>query len=108
MTAMPTSSPVPETVSPTTVSPTVATAPSRTLSILSLVAAIASIPLGHIVILPIAAIVLGFIARQREPWARTASTWGIAIGFVILFGWMLVGAVAVSFWLPLALLHHLF
>jgi hypothetical protein len=83
-------------------------APPRTLSILSLVAAIASVPLGHFFILPIAAIVLGFFARSREPWARTMSTWGIAIGFVILFWWVAVALFAVAFWLPLALLHHAF
>jgi hypothetical protein len=80
-------------------------APPRTLSILSLVAAIASIPLGHFVILPIAAIILGFLARGREPWARTMSTWGIALGFVILFWWVLVGVLAAMVWLPLVLLH---
>jgi hypothetical protein len=80
-------------------------APPRTLSILSLVAAIASVPLGHFVILPLAAIVLGFFARGREPWARTMSTWGIAIGFVLLFWWVAAGLFALTFWLPLALLH---
>jgi uncharacterized membrane protein len=80
-------------------------APPRTLSILSLVAAIASIPLGHFVILPIAAIILGFLGRGREPWARTMSTWGIALGFVILFWWVLVGVLAAMVWLPLVLLH---
>ena len=80
-------------------------APPRTLSILSLVAAIASVPLGHFFILPIAAIVLGFFARSREPWSRTMSTWGIAIGFVVLFGWILAGLVALAVWLALALLH---
>jgi hypothetical protein len=91
-----------------TTTPTpVAAAPSRTLSILSLVAAIASVPLGHFVILPIAAIVLGFFARSREPWARTMSTWGIVLGFVILFWWVVVGAIALSVWLPLAALHVL-
>jgi hypothetical protein len=88
------------------VSPTPTTfAPPRTLSILSLVAAIASVPLGHIVILPIAAIVLGFLARSREPWARTMSTWGIAIGFVVLFWWVAVGFFALAFWVPLSILH---
>jgi hypothetical protein len=89
----------------TTTPPPAVAAPPRTLSILSLVAAIASVPLGHFVILPIAAIVLGFFARSREPWARTMSTWGIALGFVVLFWWVIVGAIALSFWLPLALLH---
>ena len=81
------------------------TAPPRTLSILSLVAAIASVPLGHLIILPIAAIVLGFLGRSREPWARTMSTWGIAIGFVVLFGWVIAGLIALAIWLPLALVH---
>ncbi len=80
-------------------------APPRTLSILSLVAAIASVPLGHFFILPIAAIVLGFFARDREPWARTMSTWGIGIGFVVLFGWVIAGLIAAAIWLPLAVLH---
>lgn len=99
-----------ETPAPVQVASTapVAVAPSSTLSILSLVAAIASVPLGHLVILPVAAIVLGFIARQREPWARTMSTWGIVLGFVILFWWAVVGAIAASFWLPAALIHHVF
>jgi hypothetical protein len=90
----------------TTPTPAVAS-PSRTLSILSLVAAIASIPLGHVVILPIAAIVLGFIARNREPAGRTLANWGIGVGFVILFWWMIVGIIAVSFLVPLAVLHAL-
>ena len=80
-------------------------APPRTLSILSLVAAIASVPLGHFFILPIAAIVLGFVAHNREPWARTMSTWGIAIGFVVLFGWVIAGLIAAAIWLPAILLH---
>jgi hypothetical protein len=82
-------------------------APPRTLSILSLVAAIASVPLGHVIILPIAAIILGFLARTREPWARTLSTWGIIIGFVVLFWWVAVGLLALTFWLPLTFLHWL-
>ena len=80
-------------------------APPRTLSVLSLVAAIAAVPLGHFFILPIAAIVLGFLARGREPWARTMSAWGIALGFVILFWWVIVGMFALAFWVPLSILH---
>jgi hypothetical protein len=86
----------------------VSAAPSRTLSILSLVAAIASIPLGHLIVLPIAAIVLGFVARNREPAARTLANWGIGVGFVLLFWWIAVGALALTFLLPIALLHHAF
>jgi hypothetical protein len=95
-----TSTPAPDASSvPTTI------APPRTLSILSLVAAIASVPLGHIVILPLAAIILGFYARSREPWARTMSTWGIALGFVVLFAWVAFGLIALAIWLPLSLAH---
>jgi len=97
-----TSTPAPDpSVTPTTF------APPRTLSILSLVAAIASVPLGHFFILPLAAIVLGFIARTREPWARTLSTWGIVIGFVLLFWWVSIGLLAIAFWVPLSILHLL-
>src|ERR1700709_1659590 len=78
---------------------------SRTLSILSIVAAIASVPLGHFFILPLAAIILGFYGRSREPWARTLSTWGIVIGFVVMFWWLVVGVLALAFWLPLSILH---
>jgi hypothetical protein len=95
-----TTTPAPETApNPTTF------APPRTLSILSLVAAIASVPLGHFFILPLAAIILGFYGRSREPWARNLSTWGIAIGFVVLFWWVAVGILALAFWVPLSFLH---
>ncbi len=96
----------PQTPAPAPTAPAAA-APSRTLSILSLVAAIASVPLGHLIVLPIAAIVLGFIARTREPGARTLSTWGIAVGFVVLFWWLAVGLLAASIWLPLSLTNGL-
>ncbi len=78
----------------------------RTLSIPSLVAAIASIPLGQFILLPVAAIVLGFLARAGEPAGRTLSTWGMDLGFVILFGWVDDGAVAATIWLPFAFLHR--
>jgi len=98
MTSTPTSPPASQ--------PTAHPVAARTLSILSLVAAIASIPLGHTFILPIAAIVLGFIAWRREPHAHALSLWGIVVGFVVLFWWVFVGAIAASIFLPLALLHH--
>jgi hypothetical protein len=98
-----TSTPTPNASATSSTSTT--NAPPRTLSILSLVAAIASVPLGHFILLPIAAIILGFFARSREPWARTMSTWGIVLGFVLLFWWVAAGLFALAFWLPLALLH---
>lgn len=94
------------TQTPTTTATTIA--PARTLSILSLVAALVSIPLGHLVILPITAIVLGFIARSREPEGRLLSLWGIIVGFVLLFWWLIVGAVAASFVVPFWIAHQVF
>jgi hypothetical protein len=103
-----TTTPTEETIATPTASTATATfAPPRTLSILSIVAAIASIPLGHFFILSLAAIVLGFLARSREPWARNLSTWGIVIGFVVMFWWLVVGLFALAFWVPLALVHLL-
>ena len=100
-----TTTPTPETSTPAAPTTSAGVAPPSTLSILSLVAAIASVPLGHFVLLPIAAIILGFFARSREPWARTMSTWGIVLGFVLLFWWVAAGLFALAFWVPLALLH---
>jgi hypothetical protein len=84
----------------------VAVAAPRTLSILSLIAGIAAIPLGHLFVLPVAAIVLGFIARTREPSGRILANWGIGLGFALLFWWLVVGAIAVSVFVPLAVFHH--
>lgn len=61
-------------------------------SITSLVLSGASILLGQGV-LAVAGLVFGFLARSREPGARAFSTWGIVLGFVSLFGWILVGAI---------------
>ena len=92
-----------------TPTPTATTlAPARTLSILSLVAALVSIPLGHLIVLPIVAIVLGFIARAREPEGRLLSLWGIIVGFVLLFWWLIAGAIAASFVVPLWIAHQVF
>jgi hypothetical protein len=89
----------------TTESVPVATSAPRTLSVLSLVAGIAAIPLGHLIVLPVAAIVLGFIARKREPAAHTLANWGIGLGFALLFFWFIVGALAFAIFVPLHLLH---
>ena len=91
----------------TTETTSAAAAAPKTLSILSLIAGVAAIPLGHLFVLPIAAIVLGIIARGREPEGRVLANWGIGLGTVLLFWWVLVGALAVTFFVPLALLHHI-
>jgi F0F1-type ATP synthase membrane subunit c/vacuolar-type H+-ATPase subunit K len=71
-------------------------------SIASLVLGIASIPTGW-AIAGILAIVFGFLARSREPQGRTMSTWGIVLGFVATFGWILVAILGLVIAAPFAL-----
>jgi len=83
-----------------------AAAPSASVtngfSISSLVLGIASIPTG-LALAGIAAIVLGFVARSREPQGRTMANWGIALGFVGLFGWLIFAIIGFAFFAPFAL-----
>ena len=86
--------------------PTVVSTPAATgtpgFSIAALVLGIAAIPTGW-GIASIAAIVLGFIARSREPQGRTMANWGLALGFVGAFGWILVAILGLAFIAPFAL-----
>jgi hypothetical protein len=75
----------------------------KTLSYVSFWLGIASVVLSPTVLVPVAAIVLGFMARTREPAGRTWATWGIVLGFVMAFGWLValvVGGVAALAALP--------
>jgi hypothetical protein len=75
----------------------------KTLSYVSFWLGIASVVLSPTVLVPVAAIVLGFMARTREPAGRTWGTWGIVLGFVMAFGWLvalIVGGVAALAALP--------
>ncbi len=75
----------------------------KTLSYVSFWLGIASVVLSPTVLVPVAAIVLGFMARTREPGGRTWATWGIVLGFVMAFGWLValvVGGVAALAALP--------
>jgi hypothetical protein len=78
-------------------------AAGRTLGILSLIGGIASLALGHTIIVPVAAVVLGFVSRAKEPGARTFANWGIVLGLVSLFGWIALLLVFASFALPFVL-----
>jgi hypothetical protein len=94
------------TLDPTATAP--ASAPSttsttnNTLSIVSLALGIAGILLGQ-GLLAVAAIVLALVARSREPQALTTANWGLALGFVGVFGGMLVGTLAFFGFAPLFL-----
>jgi hypothetical protein len=75
----------------------------KTLSYVSFWLGVASVVLSPTVLVPVAAIVLGFMARTREPAGRTWATWGIVLGFVMSFGWLvalIVGGVAALAALP--------
>ena len=71
-------------------------------SIASLVLGIASIPTGW-AIAGVLAIIFGFLARSREPQARTMSTWGIVLGFVGTFGWLIFAILGFAIAAPFAL-----
>ena len=80
-------------------------APTKTFGILSLVAGIVGFVAAHTVVIPVAAIVLGFIARAKEPGSQKFANWGIVLGFVALFGWILVALLAASVALPFFIGH---
>ncbi|HEV7740823.1 MAG TPA: hypothetical protein VGO65_00250 [Pseudolysinimonas sp.] len=49
----------------------------------------------------IAAIVFGFIGRSKEPSGRLTANWGIALGFVGVFGGILLALIGVAAFVPL-------
>lgn len=81
--------------------PSQATAPPRTLSIISIVLGGASVIFGYTFIVPIAAIVLGFLGLNREPAGRTLAIWGIVLGFVMSLGWVFIGVAGLAIFAPL-------
>jgi F0F1-type ATP synthase membrane subunit c/vacuolar-type H+-ATPase subunit K len=87
------------------VEPTTASVPASTttngLSIASLVLGIAGIVTGFW-FAAVAAIVLGFMARTREPQSRMMANWGLVLGFVGAFWWVAVGIVGLAVLAPFA------
>ncbi|WP_306232598.1 DUF4190 domain-containing protein [Agrococcus beijingensis] len=71
-----------------------APAEPRTLSIVSLVLGLASIFIGGSILVPIAGIVVGVMARKREPAGRTMALWGIWLSVAMLVLWALLWIVA--------------
>jgi hypothetical protein len=92
----------PTTAQPAIASATPAAQTTNGLSIAALVLGVSGIVAGFW-FAAVAAIVLGFMARTREPQARTMANWGIALGFVGAFGWVLVALIGVAFFAPFAL-----
>lgn len=93
--------PAAETSSVEPMAPATATARTNTFSVLALVLSIVSIVFAMSPV-AIVGIVLGFIGHRDEPHARTMSIWAIVLGFVSLFGWIILGLLALSFALPFA------
>jgi hypothetical protein len=98
-----TSAPTPNPYARTTSGASAAGSSDRILGILSFAGGIASLILGQTIILPIAAIILGHLARRREPAGRTFGTWGIVLGYFALFGWLAVIIVGIVIAAPVFL-----
>ena len=78
----------------------IAPADSKNLSIIALVLGLASVALGYTFLVPIAAIVVGVLGYRREPTGHTLAVWGIVLGAVMAFGWIVAGFFGVLFTLP--------
>ena len=103
------SAPQPDFAAPTSYgAPAYAAAPRQVsttangMSIAALVLSISSIVVGQGVF-AVLGIVFGFIARGQEPAHRTLSNWGIVIGFVSLFAWVVFAIIGIAVFAPLAL-----
>lgn len=81
------------------VAPAAAPAATNGFSITALVLGITGIALGQW-LLSVAAIVFGFVARNREPGARLMANWGLVLGFVGAFGGILLGIIGVAAFAP--------
>jgi hypothetical protein len=75
----------------------------QTLGITSLVLGIASIALSLTFIVPIAAIVVGILALQREATSRTLAIWGIVTGGFALAGGFILALIGLALFVPFGL-----
>jgi len=78
-------------------------APARSLSIVALALGLGSVVLGQTFLVPIAAIVLGVMGYRREPAGRAMAVWGIVLGSVMAFGWLIAAVVGIVMTGPLVL-----
>jgi len=89
------------------------TAPAATgglhspLSVTSLVLGIASVALGFTLVVPVVGLVLGLVARRREPDGRTMALVGVISSAVMLLGSLAVLLVGLVVAVPVGLLHLL-
>ncbi len=80
--------------------PTQAPGSAKTLSLISMITGIVGVAFfGFLAISSIAAIVLGFLGRKREPEARAFWLTGLITGFVGLGIFIVGGLLALVFWI---------
>jgi hypothetical protein len=82
------------------IAPVATPATTNGFSITALVLGIAGIALGQW-LLSVAAVVFGFVARNREPNGRLMANWGLVLGFVGVFGGILFGIVGLAAFAPI-------
>ena len=88
-----------ESIAPTAAPAATVATTTNGFSITALVLGIAGIALGQW-LLSVAAIVFGFVARNREPGARLMANWGLVLGFVGVFGGILFGIIGFAAFAP--------
>lgn len=66
----------------------------------SLVLAIVGIILGQGLI-SVAAVILAFVSRSKEPTSRVIANWGLALGFVGVFGGLVLAILGIAAFIPL-------
>ena len=88
---------------PATTAPVADPAAVRPLSITAFALGLASVALGQTWLVPIAAIVLGALGYRREPAGRALAIWGIVLGSVMAFGWLVAAVVGIAMAGPLVL-----
>ncbi len=89
-----------ESIAPAAAPAATAGTTTNGFSITALVLGIAGIALGQW-LLSVAAVVFGFVARNREPSARLMANWGLVLGFVGVFGGILFGIVGLAAFAPI-------
>jgi len=78
-------------------------AAARSLSIIAFALGLGSVALGQTFLVPIAAIVLGVMGYRREPAGRALAVWGIVLGSVMAFGWLVAAVVGLAMAGPLVI-----
>jgi hypothetical protein len=68
---------------------------ARILSISSVVIGVASVACGFALFPEVIGVLVGVVARRREPSAQRIAAWGIALNAVTFIGWVVVLAVLV-------------